>query len=456
MNLKATRTIEKYNMLKKGSEVVAGFSGGADSVALLYFLHTHPWGFKVKAAHLNHNLRDGESLRDQQFAEAFCKKYGIEFLLKSVDIKLKAEAGKKSVEECAREERYMFFKEAACTSAVIATAHTLSDSAETAVFNMIRGTGLKGICGIPPVRDNIIRPLIECTRGDIEDYCRDNGLDYVTDSTNLTDDYTRNKIRHNIIPHVLEINPGFYASFLKTAEILGMEEDYLTKKARDAMSSIKEERGYDRGKFLKLDSAIKNRVVIELLKDSGLNYFGERIESIIEIIGSAGVIQLSAGYFLSARGERFEIIPRKEEPVQEYFEVKLDFKNPPKRWEVSVCGTKKVRFELLECEEIINYSQTRKNVLKYMLDYDKIDKIVLIRQKRAGDKIALMGRGCTKSVKKLLSESKIPAELRSRLVLIDDGSVLWLEKFGAAEKARVTDKTKKALFIEVVEDLNAK
>ena len=155
------------------------------------------YGIILKAVHLNHNIRGQEALRDQRVVEEFCQKLGIECLSYSVDIPALAKEMGIGEEECGRIKRYECFNDAGCDA--VATAHTLSDSIETMMFNLIRGTGLKGLCGIPAKRDNIIRPLIECTRSEIESYCKDNKIDYVTDSTNLTDDYTRNYIRHNIV-----------------------------------------------------------------------------------------------------------------------------------------------------------------------------------------------------------------------------------------------------------------
>ena len=200
--------LKKYNMLEKGGTVVVGLSGGADSVCLTHAL----WSIKdeldltLVAAHVNHGIRGGEAQRDEDFCKAFCEKYGIEFKVLKADIPALSQQQGLGEEECGRKVRYEFFSSLAGENGKIATAHNLNDNAETLLFNLTRGTALKGAGGIPPVRDNIIRPLILTPREEIERYCADNSLSFITDSTNLKNEYTRNKIRNIIIPQLKEIN----------------------------------------------------------------------------------------------------------------------------------------------------------------------------------------------------------------------------------------------------------
>ncbi|MBP3692302.1 MAG: tRNA lysidine(34) synthetase TilS, partial [Clostridia bacterium] len=164
--------IEQYNMLKNVKTVTVALSGGADSVALLLAMLQlrSRYGITVKAAHLNHNLRGEESDRDEQFVRSLCEQYKVELAVKSVDVKNLAQSTKQSVELAARAARYEFF---ACCDGVVATAHTADDNIETVLLNLVRGTGLEGICGIPPVREGFIRPLIMCTRAQIEQFCKE-------------------------------------------------------------------------------------------------------------------------------------------------------------------------------------------------------------------------------------------------------------------------------------------
>ena len=194
---KIKRAVNSYNMTDTDSLTVA-LSGGADSVALLYAMAElkEEYSFSLSAAHLNHNLRGEESDRDEEFCKKTCEKLGIPLITESVDVKKEAEESGESIETAARRIRYDFLSRV--SSGKIATAHTADDNLETVIFNLSRGTDLAGLCGIPPVRDNIIRPLIFCTREDIENYLKEKGASYCTDSTNNEDIYKRNFIRHNI------------------------------------------------------------------------------------------------------------------------------------------------------------------------------------------------------------------------------------------------------------------
>ena len=197
---KVKQTIKRYDLIKEGDSVLVGLSGGADSVALCHILHT--MGINIVAAHLNHNIRGEEAKRDEEFAKTFAKKLGVRFVSKSVNVRELAKNTGMSDEMAGREARYAFFDDV-CKSyglTKIATAHNRNDRAETILMNLMRGSTMSGLSGIPYKRDNIIRPILDLTRAEIESYCDSMGLLYVTDSTNAADDYTRNKIRHKLLP----------------------------------------------------------------------------------------------------------------------------------------------------------------------------------------------------------------------------------------------------------------
>ncbi len=256
MFIKALSAVQKYNMLSQNDKIVVGLSGGADSCALLHFLVSlgKEMNLTVSACHINHQLRGAEADRDEQFAVDFCKNLHVPLYILRADVKGEALRQKKSTEQCGRDIRYKFFSETAdMLHAKIATAHTASDNAETVLFNLARGSGASGLCGIPPVRDNIIRPLIECTRTDIENYCRENNISYVTDSTNLTDEYTRNKIRLEIIPVLKKINPAFESSISGMTERMKETVDFIDKCAEKALSECLTDKGYSIKKKKKLD-----------------------------------------------------------------------------------------------------------------------------------------------------------------------------------------------------------
>ena len=198
---KVKTTISKFNMLEPSEKILVGLSGGADSVSLLICLKE--LGYNVSAMHINHNLRGEESNRDERFCVKLCEKLDIPLTVKSIDVKAYCRENKLGLEEGARELRYKAFSDVGADK--ICTAHTLSDSVETMLINLTRGTALKGLCGVPNKRDNIVRPLIECTREEVEEFLNKKNISYVTDSTNNSNDYTRNKFRHLVIPEILKI-----------------------------------------------------------------------------------------------------------------------------------------------------------------------------------------------------------------------------------------------------------
>ena len=232
MICKVKSTIEKHKMLDGVRTVAVGLSGGADSMCLVDILIKLKvqYDIIVKAVHINHNIRGEEAKRDENHVREYCKKMGVELLVFSEDIPALSRQLGLSEEECGRKVRYECFKKAGCDA--VATAHTLSDSVETSIFNLLRGTGSKGLAGISATRNpNIIRPLIDCTREEIEEYCKNENLSFVTDSTNLEDDYSRNYIRHRILPTFAEINPSYAESIAKAGEIIKEESDFINEEA---------------------------------------------------------------------------------------------------------------------------------------------------------------------------------------------------------------------------------
>ena len=216
---RALELIKRENMLEKGGFVVAAVSGGCDSAALLNILCalSTELDLHILCAHVNHNLRGAESDGDEKFVREMCKKLKVPCKVFSAPVAEYAFEHHLSTEEAGRKLRYDFFEHCGAeldVNAKIATAHSLSDCAETFIFNAARGTGISGLCGIPKKRGNIIRPIIEFTRAELEEYCAQKGICFVTDSTNLTDEYARNKIRHNVIPTLRKINPAFENSLL--------------------------------------------------------------------------------------------------------------------------------------------------------------------------------------------------------------------------------------------------
>lgn len=431
--------IERFAMLKKGDGVVAAVSGGCDSSVLLHILHSLSTELELKiiCAHINHNLRGEESDRDEAFVRELCKKYGIEIRVLSADVAEYAAENHLSTEEAGRKLRYEFFEHCAnelCENAKIATAHSLSDCAETYIFNSARGAALSGICGIPPVRGRIIRPLIEFSREQIEAYAFEHGLEYVTDSTNLTDEYTRNKIRHGVIPVMKEINPGFEKAFLRLSKNLADARDFIDSEAKALLKRAQVPEGYAAAEIAKAHPAVKNRAAAMLLEKFGFSFDYERTLRIAEKI-SAGDFkeELSKGEYLLSKGG---IIKKERAKI-----------NKPKLSEKAFCegvlelsDEKSLEIRLLEGKPGENLHKVYNYALKETFDFDKIQGRAVIRSRREGDKADI--HGGTKTLKKLFIEEKIPAEERDSVAVIaDEEGVLWVEGLGAAKRARLSEKT---------------
>lgn len=243
---KAKRTISRYNMLSPGDTVLIGVSGGPDSMALLYLLMdiSKEFSIKIKAAHLNHGFRK-EAMEEAEFVEKAAASLGLPAIIKSVDVPSIKERDNLSAQEAARKARYAFFEEAANEAGAnkVALAHTSDDQAETVLMRLIRGSGPLGLSGIPPVRDMsggqeaiIIRPLIDCSRKDVEGYLSEKGISYVIDSSNLKMDYMRNRVRMELIPFLEGYNPNIKETLARNAEVSHRDNHFLEAKAGEAFA----------------------------------------------------------------------------------------------------------------------------------------------------------------------------------------------------------------------------
>ena len=234
------RTIEEYHMAK-GGRLIVGLSGGADSVCLLHVLRklVPRYGWDLQAVHIHHGLRGEEADRDAAFAMGFAQSLGVPCQVVSFDVAAEARKQGRSTEEMGRILRYETFAKLARENGQIAVAHHANDQAETLLMRLCRGTGLLGLTGMAPVRGNIIRPLLFCSRKEIEAYCKENGLMYQEDSTNKDTAYTRNKIRHEALPLLEEVHSGSTAHLAETAALLAADSDFLEQVAKAAYEETK-------------------------------------------------------------------------------------------------------------------------------------------------------------------------------------------------------------------------
>ncbi|MDO4945578.1 MAG: tRNA lysidine(34) synthetase TilS [Ruminococcus sp.] len=429
---KVQNTIEKYQMAEKSRRLLIGLSGGADSAALLLCLYR--LGYNVTACHINHCLRGEESDRDEEFCRRLCEKLGISLEVRRVDVIGYCQANSLSTEEGARILRYKAFEEFDCDR--ICTAHNLNDCLETTIFNLARGSGLKGIASIPPVRDNIIRPLIECSRQEIEDFLSEIGQDYVTDSTNLQDEYSRNKIRHNVLPVLADINPSLMKTFGATLDYLREDSNFLEKTADKAFEKVKDEKGYSCDKISNLDYPIRRRVIMHILSEQGITVSSEKIADIEFLAKSDGKINVKENCFAISQGGTLAFAEKKKKSALTQSPV---FAVPD--CSVDWCG-RKISFEIIEIEG--RYENVNKKFANSCLDYDKIKGEIVLRQRLSGDKIQLVNRDFKSDVKKLLKQAFDVDTRNGAVILCDDDGIVMLERFGAADRVKIDESTRRA------------
>lgn len=435
MNKQLIRTVEKYNMLKNCDSVIVALSGGADSVALLDVLNSikEKYNLTLYAVHINHGLRGEESLRDENFCKSLCNKYVVKLFVRHENVSELAKKYKISEELCGRNVRYSVFEELSKQlSAKVATAHTASDNAETLLFNITRGASLGGISAIPPVREYIIRPLIECTRAQIEQYCSEKNLQFVTDSTNLTDDYTRNKIRHNVIPALKEINPAFENSALRLSENAREISDFLSVMTDKAISESKCEYGYDCKTLLSNHNAIvKNAVAVLCKRCADFTAEQRHIELIIDIMKNGGAVNLTENCSAVSKQGILRFVFSNEE--NQLAEIKL-YENT----EFEYCG--KV------------YRTTKDNSdkeNKNSVNADFLNKNAVFRTRQSKDMFTYPKRKVTKPLRKVMNELKIPSEQRDNLVVLAvDNIILWCEGVGVSAQGTAYN-SENALKIEI-------
>lgn len=283
----------RMNDIPAGAHVLCAVSGGADSTALLHMMKMKEteYGIQVYAAHFNHCLRGSESDSDEAFVVCLCEELAVPLKTGRGDVAAFALSHGMSTEEAAREMRYSFLLSAAeeFNCGVIATAHNSDDNIETVILNLARGTGLKGLCGIPPVRQMngvlIVRPILDMSREQIEEYLKENGLSHVEDSSNSSDDYSRNVIRHNIVPVLKSINGGLNTAVLRSTELLREDEEYLDRQAKDFISSSFDGSSLPLKPLRKLPRPVSSRVIRSLCPKSLGRTHVDAVLKLIEVGG---------------------------------------------------------------------------------------------------------------------------------------------------------------------------
>lgn len=445
MRQKARNTIAQFHMFPEKAHIVVGLSGGADSVALLHILCSlkEEFGWSMTAVHIHHGLRGKEADGDAAFAEEFCAKLGVPCVVRKVDVKAEAKARKLGEEETGRLLRYAAFREIAGEEGYIAVAHHKRDQAETMLMRLCRGTGLRGLTGMSPVRENICRPLLRCNREEIERYCRENGLMWREDATNQEEAYTRNRLRLRVLPLLEEINPKAVEHMAETAELLSVEEGFLELQAAACYEKVKEDapKGEVRLKRKELQAlhpAMRKRVLRKAMA-----VFLQRDISQAQIEALEDLLQKETGKsrdFLEGvhaenRYDRLVLTIKKEKAEGYQYALPLG-----KTVFISEIGLR-ITAWAGEKDELLS-EETK------CFDFDKISGELFCRSRKTGDVISL--KNGRKKIKDLFIDEKIPRNEREIFPLIAAGEeTLWAVGLRVSECHQPDENTKKYLYIRI-------
>lgn len=435
--------IEKYSMISAGDTVIVGVSGGADSMCLLHFFnkYSRKLNINIICAHVNHGIRGLEADRDECFVRNFCEENLIDFRCEHFNIPETVKMTGESEELCGRKLRYEFF-DSIDKNAKIATAHNLNDSMETFLLNLSRGTGLKGLCGIPAVRDNIIRPIVECTRDEIEKYLSDENIEFITDSTNLKNDYSRNKIRHNVVPVLNELNPSFASVFMGCITTLKDSDEYLEMTVCEAYKRIENEGKFAVDELLALDKIILDRIILKICEVFGGKDIGFRhVELIKSCLKKGGAVMLPGNVTVASDGKYLYKAAAKM-PEDIIYEPLKSYKS---EYIFPCC---KLKVICVDKSEISNYNIKKLSLLGFA-DGEKIDGAVF-RSRKTGDRFKFPYAQHSKKLKNLYKEKNITPESRYGVpMLADDENILWLCGVGVSDYAKVTENSEKIVRISM-------
>ncbi|MEG1945543.1 MAG: tRNA lysidine(34) synthetase TilS [Lachnospiraceae bacterium] len=452
--------MEKHHMIEKGDCILAAVSGGADSICLLEILKRYQehMEFTLGVVHVEHGIRGKESQNDAEFVEHYCKTHGIPCVVYHCKAAEYARTHKMTVEEGARKLRYEYFAQGARKLGAdkIAVAHNQNDCAETMLFHLARGTGLRGLGGIQPVREKIIRPLLCVERKEIEAYLEGQNQKFCTDSTNEELNYTRNKIRHQVLPVLETINNQAVFHMNQMAEMALEAVDLLeelTKKSmeqyvvRDAMNmnisdSIIQEKPI-------LQKSLLHAALAQTAGNSK-DISAVHVQNVKELFEKQVGKQLSLPYGIEAertyqgvclRKKKREIVSIKEDNSQIW---ELEPEQELQICEYGYCIHTKIVENIVQIEEI-----PKKRYTKWF-DYDRIKGSMQLRTRKEQDYFIINADGAKKKLKNYFIDEKVPKHEREKMLLfVDDTHIIWAIGYRISEDVKVTQDTKRILEIQV-------
>ncbi len=443
MDIRASvrKSLREYRMLSGADRIICAFSGGPDSVCLAAVLMSlaPELGFRLECAHFNHQLRGEESRRDEEFAASWCAERGLKLRVGRGDAAAFAAERRLGIEEAARILRYGFLESLGDEKTRIATAHQADDQAETMLINLVRGSGLKGLGGIPPVRDRLIRPLLDVSRSEILSYLDENHLRYVEDSSNRDTRYRRNRLRMEVLPVLKEMNPAFAKTCSRTAKLLREDEELLARQAADAVNKEGECAVLSVRELREMPGPLASRSIRQAAVAYGIRLEEIHVAAVRELAEAenpSARLELPGGLTAERKYERL-LIGRLNRPAA-FSETALQFGAWRDIPESGICVFWGQKSELAKIHG------------KFTTFFFKMDQIcgnITVRPRREGDFLKLPGRP-GKSLKKWLIQEKVPLTERSRLpVFADEAGVLAVFGLGADERAAASEASADSVLV---------
>jgi tRNA(Ile)-lysidine synthase len=436
------RFIEKYNLLNNAKKILIALSGGADSVFALHFFYKfrNRINIQIAALHVNHKLRGKESKRDEDFCKSLCDKLKIEFFSEHVNVKAYAIKNKQSIEEAARTLRYRQLKKIAIksNSDLIITAHNRDDNTETVILNLINGTGIHGLSGIPLKRGIISRPFLCLSKNEIVQYLEKESIKFVYDSSNENSNFRRNYLRNKIIPLLKEnINPALDKSILNTSEVLKNQIKVIDFFIEGIISKVvkKKDNGFSisLSELKKIPEETWGEIIKTIFSSNfDVDFNFNQFEKIKSLVKSQVGIKSELGNKIFAFRERDEIFITKNEFETKYkSEIEIDQKLKIGNCEISIKKVNTVPKKL-----------DNNNNIEF-ISGDNILNKMLLRTWEINDKIQLLGMKGTKKISDVLTDLKMPSYKRKKqLVLVNQNEIVWIVGKRISEKYKITSKTK--------------
>lgn len=435
-------------MFSAGDRVLVAVSGGPDSVAMLHTLHahSHELGISLHVAHLNHQIRGEQSNIDEDFVCNLVHSLNLPITVERVDVPALRAEMKTGVEEAARVVRHRFLQDTAAGLNInkIAVGHTADDRAESVLLNVVRGCGVDGLGSIRPVSGNIVRPLIDTTRAQVMAYIAEHSLPYQTDESNEDVTYTRNRIRHELLPWLeREFNPQIKSALVRLAEIASAQGELIEDLAESARTEIGCEDSLDAILLIRLPEALQYELLrreIRRVKGDLMDVTFEQVRSIIDAIRQGGdfTITLPPGDVFATRRENTFWVWRKEDiPEAASFDLELQV---PGITQVEAAG---IAIEASIVDKPVARALPPNEA---MIDADAVKGRLRVRSARPGDRIMPLGMTGHKKLQDVFVDKKIARRERANAAVVcDDEKILWVVGVVASEPGKVTDATRKAI-----------